>query len=116
MSETESKYVPLDNAADIEEALKATDSPVVVKFWATWCGPCKQQAPRMEELAAASPKVKYYSVRADDLLDVCRVLGVTNVPTIFAIRQGGQKVAFSGAMAANQLSVWLKRLGEVLPA
>lgn len=113
---SESKYVPLNTVAEIEDAVKAVDGPVVIKFWATWCGPCKQQAPRMEELAAGQPKAKYYSVKADDLLAEVKALGVTSVPTVFAARQGGQKTAFTGAMAANQLSVWLNRLDEVLPA
>lgn len=107
MSE-ESRFQPIVDAAALDQVLKATDRVTVVKFWATWCGPCKMMAPRLETLAADTPNVDFHSLDAGELTAESKAVGVVAVPTLFAIRKGGERVAFTGPMAVNQLTAWLK--------
>lgn len=111
-----SQFIALTDIDHIDAAIRADARPVVIKFWADWCGPCKVIAPRLEQLASENEGVAFYSVDAGAMRDIVKSLGVSTVPTVFAIRQGGERIAYSGPMAANQLSVWLKRLSEEVPA
>lgn len=94
------------NAGDAEfeqEVLKAT-TPVLVDFWAPWCGPCKMLGPVLEELAAdLAGKVKVVKVNVDENKDSAGQFGVMSIPTMILFKDGKDVATMVGFQSKEQL-------------
>ena len=73
---------------NFESEVLSSDSPVLVDFWAPWCGPCRQIAPIIDELAKENSDVKVGKLNVDDGQDVAVKYGIANIPTILVFKGG----------------------------
>lgn len=95
------------------EAIKA-DKPVLVDFFATWCGPCKMMAPILQDVKAAmGDKVSIIKVDVDKNAEVSAHYQVQGVPTLMLFRKGELKWRQSGVMQSKQLQEIISRFGAL---
>ena len=99
--------VKVDNNNFANEVLNSAE-PVVVDFWAEWCGPCKMIAPALEEISTElSGKVKVAKLNIDDNPELAAQFGVRSIPTL-AIFKGGKVADIKvGAAPKTALSAWI---------
>ena len=88
------------------EVLKAK-GPVVVDFWAEWCGPCKALSPLVDELAAEKSNVKVVKVNIDEAPEAPTKYGVRGIPTVMVFKDGEVVDTRVGGMSKAQLSEWV---------
>jgi thioredoxin 1 len=80
------------NDAQFEAEVLKSETPVLVDFWAPWCGPCRMVAPLVEELADEyGPKVKFVKVNTDESFNTAASYGIRSIPTLIVFK-GGQPV------------------------
>ena len=85
--------------------------PVLVDFWAPWCGPCKTLTPTLEKVVrAAKGKVKLVKMNIDDHPQVAQQLGIQSIPTVFAFVNGQPVDGFMGALPENQIAAFIERI------
>ena len=90
--------------ATFDENVKGSDVPVLVDFWAEWCGPCKMITPVLEEIAdEQAGKVRIAKLNIDDNLDVTRRFDVMSIPTLILFKDGEPKARLIGAKPKGAL-------------
>lgn len=88
----------VENSAELKSKLEGAGSKlVVIDFFATWCGPCKTIAPRVEELSKEMEDVVFLSVDVDECDDIVNEYNISTMPTFVFIKEGKVLETFSGA-------------------
>jgi thioredoxin 1 len=92
------------SAATFDEVIGSSSEPVLVDFWAEWCGPCKMIAPILQEIAEEQAgKIKIAKLNVDEAPDVAMKYQVMSIPTLIVFKDGEQAVKLVGARGKAQL-------------
>ncbi|HEX9531132.1 MAG TPA: thioredoxin [Acidimicrobiales bacterium] len=90
--------------SSFDEQIKSATAPVLVDFWAEWCGPCKMIAPVLEEIAKEhAGRITIAKVNVDENLDIARRFEVMSIPTLILFRDGEAQTRIIGAKGKGQL-------------
>ena len=92
------------NDANFDKVVAASDLPVVVDFWAPWCGPCRQMAPQFEQAAGTlKGKALFVKLNSDDNPKTSARFGVRSIPTLVKLQRGNEVARVAGARPAGQI-------------
>ena len=90
--------------ADFDQVAAASGLPLVVDFWAPWCGPCQQMAPQFEQAARTlKGRALLVKVNSDDNPRTAARFGIRSIPTLVKLRQGNEVARLAGARPAGQI-------------
>ena len=95
--------------ADFQKDVLSSDVPVLVDYWAEWCGPCKMIAPILDEIAGDyQGKLKIAKVNVDENQQVTQKYGIRSIPTLMIFKGGSVQAQKVGAMSKSQLAAFIE--------
>lgn len=96
------------NDSDFENEVINSDVPLLVDFWATWCGPCKMIAPSLDELSEEMPNVKFVKIDIDKNSGYAGQLGIMSIPTLLIYKNGEVVGKQVGAMPKDSIKNFIE--------
>ena len=93
---------------DFDRFISKNDLPVVVDFWAAWCGPCKMMAPAFSQLASEmSSQIRFAKVNTEQAQDISARFNIRSIPTMILFKNGKEVDRVSGALDQSGMKQWL---------
>lgn len=93
---------------NFQAEITKSDKPVLVDFWAVWCGPCQMMEPILHELEAEMPDVQIGKVNVDEQMDLARQFRVVSIPTLIIFKNGQEVQRMVGVTSKEELKDALK--------
>ena len=93
---------------NFQAEITKSDKPVLVDFWAVWCGPCQMMAPILHELEAEMPDVQIGKVNVDEQMDLARQFRVVSIPILIIFKNGQEVQRMVGVTSKEELKDALK--------
>nr|WP_124949259.1 thioredoxin TrxC [Sulfuriferula thiophila] len=105
--------LPVDlNTSNFDRFISRNELPVLVDFWASWCGPCKMMAPTFKQVGAElAPKVRFAKVETEAEQTLAARYQIRSIPTLILFKNGKEHARMSGALDANGMKQWLRSQG-----
>ena len=91
------------NAATFQKEVLENEKPVLLDFWATWCGPCRMLSPILDEIAEEREDIAVCKVNVDEAPELARRFGIVSIPTLIVMQNGREEDRVIGVKFKNQL-------------
>ena len=106
--------LPIDlSAAAFDAQINRSDIPVVVDFWAAWCGPCRMMAPHFAQAAKSlEPRLRFGKLDTEAAPEIAARYAIRGIPTLIVFERGREIARQSGAMDSRSLAAWLEPIAD----
>ena len=107
----DNKPISISTPDEFRKIVNSVTVPVIVDFWAVWCGPCQMFAPTFEAVAKEYPlKANFLKVNTEEVPQIAAEYGIRSIPTIVAIKEGAEVDRVMGALPHMQFSMWVDKV------